>query len=241
MTSGLFAGHFADRLIGGVNRSGVGGVGRTLSRGEAKELTRQRLLNAALAILDEKGEGGLTASAVARAAGIAQSSFYVHFRDRDDLLAALGDEAVLRMRRLLREARRRSWEEPDDLERLKATFRIPIERTVAHPEIFRIGLRARHDRASPLGDATREVLAGYRKDLSEDLAVLGFPSETPAERRRLEMVADGYIALTECLIIGHLEGRYPNVEEMVDVLVTFTLGPRTLLPGSAPFSVEGDP
>jgi len=224
-----------------VNRNAGGAeAGRTLSRGEAKELTRQRLLQAALRILDEKGEAGLTASAVARAAGIAQSSFYVHFRDKDDLLGALGDEAVLRMRRMLREARRRSREEPDDVERLRATFRLPLERTVAHPALFRLGLRTRHDR-SPLGEATREVLSGYRRDLFEDLAVLGLPTGTAAERRRVEMIADGYIALTESLIIGHLEGRYPNVEEIVDMLVIFTYGPRTLLPVDAPFALDGRP
>jgi AcrR family transcriptional regulator len=223
-----------------VNRNAGGAeAGRTLSRGEAKELTRQRLLQAALRILDDKGEAGLTASAVARAAGIAQSSFYVHFRDKDDLLAALGDEAVLRMRRMLREARRRSREEPDDVERLRATFRLPLERTIAHPALFRLGLRTRHDR-SPLGEATREVLSGYRRDLFEDLAVLGLPTATAAERRRVEMIADGYIALTEALIIGHLEGRYPNVEEIVDMLVIFTYGPRTLLPPDAPFAVDGE-
>ena len=224
-----------------MNRNAGGAeAGRTLSRGEAKELTRQRLLQAALRILDEKGEAGLTASAVARAAGIAQSSFYVHFRDKDDLLGALGDEAVLRMRRMLREARRRSREEPDDVERLRATFRLPLERTVAHPALFRLGLRTRHDR-SPLGEATREVLSGYRRDLFEDLAVLGLPTGTAAERRRVEMIADGYIALTESLIIGHLEGRYPNVEEIVDMLVIFTYGPRTLLPVDAPFALDGRP
>ncbi|HXM56204.1 MAG TPA: TetR family transcriptional regulator [Candidatus Dormibacteraeota bacterium] len=212
-------------------KAGGAGMGRALSREEAKELTRRRLLSAALRILDEKGEGGLSASAVSRAAGIAQSSFYVHFRDKDELLAVLGDEAVLRMRSALREARRRSREEPNDRERLRATFRLPLQRIAAHPALFRLGLRARHARSSPLGEATRELLAGYRRDLFDDLVMLGFAADTPVERRRVEMIADAYIALTEGLAIGHLEGRYPDVEEIVDVLALFTIGPRTLLRG----------
>jgi TetR/AcrR family transcriptional regulator, fatty acid biosynthesis regulator len=205
-------------------------VVRPLRREEAKELTRRRLLEAALRLLDERGEAGLSASAVSRAAGIAQSSFYVHFRDKDDLLSALGDEAVLRMRRVLREARRRSREEPTDQERLRATFRLPLQSIAAHPALFRIGLRTRHEPASPVGEAARELLAGYRRDLVEDLTMLGHASSTPADRRRAEMVADGYIALTEALAIGHLDGRYPDIDEIVDVLVVFTLGPSTLLP-----------
>ena len=203
---------------------------RPLRREEAKELTRRRLLKAALELLDEKGEAALSASAISRAAGIAQSSFYVHFRDKHDLLTALGDEAVLNMRRVLREARRRSREEPTDQERLRATFRLPLESIARHPALFRLGLRARHARASPLGEATREFHAGYRRDLAEDLAMLGFPSSTPAECRRVEMIADGYIALTEALAEGHLDGRYQHIEEIVDVLVVFTIGPRSLLP-----------
>jgi len=203
---------------------------RPLRREEAKELTRRRLLRAALALLDEKGEVGLSASAISRAAGIAQSSFYVHFRDKDDLLTALGDEAVLYMRRLLREARRRSREEPTDQEQLRATFRLPLESIARHPALFRLGLRARHNRASPLGEATREFHAGYRRDLAEDLVMLGFADSTPIKRRRVEMIADGYIALTEALAEGYLDGRYPDIEEIVDVLIVFTLGPRSLLP-----------
>lgn len=208
-------------------------MARPLRREEAKELTRRRLLKAALGLLDEKGEAGLSASAVSRAAGIAQSSFYVHFRDKHDLLTALGDEAVLNMRRVLREARRRSREEPTDHERLRATFRLPLESIARHPALFRLGLRARHHRASPLGEATREFHAGYRRDLAEDLAMLGFASSTVADRRQVEMIADGYIALTEALAEGHLDGRYLDIEQIVDVLVVFTIGPRSLLPGSS--------
>jgi AcrR family transcriptional regulator len=210
--------------------SRAAGGARPLRRVEAKELTRRRLLRAALQVLDERGEAGLSASAVSRAAGIAQSSFYVHFRGKDDLLSALGDEAVLHMRRALRDARRRSREEPTDLERLRATFRLPLESIAAHPTLFRLGLRTRHEPASPLGEATRELLAGYRRDLFDDLVMLGYGSATPAERRRVEMIADGYIALTETLASGHLEGRYPDVEEIVDILVVFTAGPRSLMP-----------
>src|SRR5262249_1568814 len=144
---------------------------------------------------------------------------YVHFRDKDDLLTALGDEAVLYMRRLLREARRRSREEPTDQEQLRATFRLPLESIARHPALFRLGLRARPHRPPPPGEATREFHAGYRRDLAEDLVMLGFADSTPIKRRRVEMIADGYIALTEALAEGYLDGRYPDIEEIVDVLI----------------------
>jgi len=217
-----------------MSRPSAGAVSspRPLRRREAKELTRRRLLEAALDLLEERGEGGLSASAVSRAAGIAQSSFYVHFRDKADLLSALGDEVLLHLRRAVREARRRSREAPTDKERLRATFRLPLEGMTAHPALFRLTQRARHEPASPLGAAARELLAGNRRELVDDLVMLGYPLGTERQRRRVEMIADGYIALTETLAGGHLDGRYPDLEEIVDMLLTFAAGPAALLPGS---------
>ncbi|MGH7904689.1 MAG: TetR/AcrR family transcriptional regulator [Candidatus Dormibacteraceae bacterium] len=200
-----------------------------LRREEAKELTRRRLLRAALRLLDESGEAGLSASAVSRAAGIAQSTFYVHFRDKGDLLRALGDELLVPLRRAVREARRRAREAPSDEERLREVFRVPLEMIAAHPVLFRLSLRARHQPASPLAEPSRRITDDHRRELAEDLVLLGHPDRTPAQRRRVEMIARGYIALTESLALGHLDGRYPDLEEIVDVLVLFSWGPATLI------------
>jgi len=47
-----------------------------------------------------------------------------------------------------------------------------------------------------------------------------------AEQRRLEMVADIHIAAVEALALGYLNGRYTDLDEMVDVLVLMTHGTR---------------
>lgn len=208
---------------------------RTLTRSESKALTRQRLLDAALRILDEDGEGALTTTNVTRLAGVAQSTFYVHFENTDDLLVGLVDELAGERRRLTRVARRVSRADPGDVERLRETYRIPLKDLLAHPRIFRIVLRSRHDPSSPLGEWSRDLYASSRDALVEDLVAAGMPNEGPKDRRRAEMVADGIIALTESLALGHLEGRYPDVEEIVDVLVTFSRGYRPLL------ERDGDP
>lgn len=201
-----------------------------LSRREAKDLTRRRLLAAALQILDAEGEAGLSASKVARRAGIAQSSFYVHFRDKNDLLQSLGDEAGSRLRRVTRDARRRARAAPTDEERHRAAFRVPLEEICRHPELFRLSLRARLDPASPLAEFGAELTATNRAHLVEDLIALGFPTDSQKARRRLEMIADGLTALTETMAVGHLDGRFPDLEEAVDVLVSFSRGYLTLLP-----------
>lgn len=195
-----------------------------LTRSEAKDLTRRRLLRAALEILDREGEAGLTTVAVAKAAGIAQSSFYVHFKDMQDLLRALADEGGERLRQSMRDARRQAREEPDELERHRDTFRIPMQAICRHPELLRIQLRARYDPSSPLRDFAVETARAYRDHHAADLAALGYTADDERDRRRLEMIAEGINAATNALALGHLEGRYPEMEEAVDVLVALSRG-----------------
>jgi TetR/AcrR family transcriptional regulator, fatty acid biosynthesis regulator len=199
---------------------------RRLTRKEAKEVTRQRLLRAALRILNDRGETDVSASTVARAAGIAQPSFYVHFQTKDDLLRVLGHELFAVLRQAIRDARLLALEAPSDEERLREQFRRPLQMIAANPAWFRLAMRTRHLGSSPLGRSSRELSGNTRYDLVEELIQRQYPNETAADARRLNMVADGYIALTESLALGHLSGRYPDIEEIVDVLVTFTRGPR---------------
>lgn len=201
------------------------------TRSASKAATRERLLNAALEALDEEGEAGLTTVNVTRRAGIAQSSFYVHFSDMDDLLRQLIQEVWRDRGRSSRAARRRyrSEREPS---RARDTFRVPLVEELAHPEIFRLVLRSRLDPTSPLGEWTRSLLEANRKGLEADLAEQGVPHGTPAEERKLAMIADGLIALTDSLALGHLEGRYPDIEEIVDVLLLFSAGYASMTPAA---------
>ncbi len=206
----------------------MGAQPRRLTRQEAKQVTRRRLLEAALEILNARGETDVSASTVARAAGIAQPTFYEHFRNKNELMRALGDRLFTVVRGALRDARRQALEAPNSEERIREQFRRPIQMIAENPEWFRLGLRTRHLTGSPLGDSSRELAGNTRYDIAEELVERGYPNETAADRRKVEMVADGLIALTEALALGHLGGRYPDIEEIVDVLALFTHGPREL-------------
>lgn len=48
-----------------------------------------KALEAALAIVDEAGEGALSLRAIAQRVGVAHRALYNHFRDREDLLCAI--------------------------------------------------------------------------------------------------------------------------------------------------------
>ncbi|MCK2221876.1 TetR family transcriptional regulator [Actinomadura sp. ATCC 31491] len=200
-----------------------------LSRSEAKDQTRRRLIRAALAILDQEGEAGLSTVKVAKAAGIAQSSFYVHFKDMQDLLRVLAEEGGAKLRGSMREARRKAREARSDLDSHRETFRLPLEAICRHPELLRIQLRARHDPSSLLRDFAVESARVYREHHAADLAALGYTADDERDRRRLEMIAEGINAATNALAIGHLEGRYPDLDECADILTALSRGALRLL------------
>lgn len=188
-----------------------------------KGQTRQRLLDVALDILDREGEAGLTTTRVAQAAGVAQPTFYVHFDDMDHLLREL-------VRQLWAERRTGSRPTRDTVRRatsrqaVRDLFRATVESLVAHPGVLRLVVRSRLDPTGPLGAYTRAEYAISLDNLADTLAATGVPHATRAERRRLRQQADGLMAVVETLALGHAEGRYPDMEELLDVLVGFARG-----------------
>ena len=84
----------------------------------------------------------------------------------------------------------------------------------------------RHQSGSPLGDSSRRLTGNTRGDLVAELISRGYPAATTSERRRLEMVADIHIAATEVLALGYMSGHYPDIDEIVSMLVLVTRGTR---------------
>jgi AcrR family transcriptional regulator len=199
---------------------------RPISRRDAKALTRQRLLEAARRLILSGGETGVAASVVAREAGVGGATFYEHFKNRDELLQALAKDLFEELRRELDKRRLEALEAPNDEEGLRQEFRTPIEILASNPDVFRLALRVRHNAGSPLGDSSRRAAGNMRGDIVEELTARGYPAHTQAELRRLEMIADIHIAATEVLALGYLSGRYPNLEEVLDMLVLMTRGTR---------------
>ena len=62
-----------------------------MSRQINKERTRHRLLQAILKTIQRYGHGTLTTGRVAELAGVAQPTFYVHFRSMDQALEQVAD------------------------------------------------------------------------------------------------------------------------------------------------------
>jgi AcrR family transcriptional regulator len=70
----------------------------TERRGEEKERRRAEILDAAEALYAEKGWDALTVDQVARSARLSRALVYVYFRDKEELLFAIGERAMRLMR-----------------------------------------------------------------------------------------------------------------------------------------------
>src|ERR1700676_1947203 len=66
----------------------------SVRREEEKERRRAEILDAAEALYAKKGWDALTMDQVARSARLSRALVYVYFRDKDDLLFAIGERAV---------------------------------------------------------------------------------------------------------------------------------------------------
>jgi AcrR family transcriptional regulator len=196
---------------------------RTLTREEAKGITRARLLDAAARLLGETGYGNLSASAVARAAGVAQPTFYVHFRDKDDLLRTLGEERIGALRARLRAARERVLK-GEGIEAVRETFRVPLQAWAEQPGLLRLSLQEMQQPGSPIGIVARQLREEVRRDLADDLVRFGVPASTAAEREQVDMMAESMIAQTEALALGVIDGRYAHLEAAVEILTRFAVG-----------------
>jgi TetR/AcrR family transcriptional regulator, fatty acid biosynthesis regulator len=195
---------------------------RRLSRDEAKSITRRRLLDAAAKLLGKTGYGALSASAVAREADVAQPTFYVHFRDKDDLLRTLGEEQFGALRGKLRAARER-YLAARDLGAIRESFRMPLEIWTEHPALLRLYAQEMLQPNSPLGALALQLRADICRDLAADLAHLGPPARSKRERERIAMTAEAIVAQTEALALGLADGRFESVETAVDVLTRFSV------------------
>lgn len=181
-----------------------------LTRKEAKERTRLRLIEAVLSHVREHGMSGLTTGRVAEAAGIAQSSFYVHFKDMDEALKAAADKTGQEMRSQL------SAQRPPG-GNLRAAYEGTLRALLAYPQITDLLLSRRRDKNSPLGETLRDLVAEAREDLIRDIK-----RNLGDSVGSFEIEAEFIVGLTLVALEGVLDGRIPSIEACLDPMVAMT-------------------
>jgi hypothetical protein len=141
----------------------------------------------------------------------------------EDMLCHLIED-VEWQRRTAADAARRAARPGGVIDAMRESFRETVIRTASHPNLFRLLLRSRLDPASRVGAEARRQLATTHANFMRGLARGEIPMATEADRRRASLIADGLIAARDAMLIGHLDGRCPDVEEILDALMLFALG-----------------
>lgn len=158
---------------------------RRRSRRERKEATRQRLLEAALALLSRHSFDHIGLRELTREAGVAPTAFYRHFDDMEELGLVLVEEAFGSLHQLLRDARADTTFYKDVVRRSVA---IVVEHVHAHPAHMRFLARERYGGVRRLRRMIRLELQLFANELAVDLA--GFPELERWGREDRQMYAD---------------------------------------------------
>lgn len=172
-----------------------------------KRRTRQRLSQAILTTLHRHGIGSLTTARVASQAGIAQPTFYVHFRNMDEALEELATSVVGRFETALAPDPSLSDEHPavvlhDAVARCTRVL-------IADKAVAEVFLRFRRDRSSALGRAWTLVVLRIH-ELMRELVCRIRPSITaPLATLHAEMLVGIILGLGE----GSVDGRITDLDE----------------------------
>jgi AcrR family transcriptional regulator len=118
-------------------------------RGEEKERRRAEILDAAEALYAKKGWDALTVDQVARSARLSRALVYVYFRDKEDLLFAIGERAMHLLRDRFAEA---AAGPPLGLDKVEAIGRAYMSYAYEFPHYFDFCVRFQaHSAASQPG------------------------------------------------------------------------------------------
>ncbi len=158
------------------------------TRAEAKERTRQALLDEALALAGERSFSSLSLREVAKAAGVVPTAFYRHFASMDDLGVTLVEDAMRVLRRMLRDARR-DGVAPSGEE----AIRIVAKQARSNDDEFQFLVRERYGGSPELQRAIDVELRLFAKELTHDLSRIPALSEWSVED--LDMTADLYVTI----------------------------------------------
>ncbi|WP_030851348.1 TetR family transcriptional regulator [Streptomyces sp. NRRL S-475] len=132
-----------------------------------KQKTRQALLDAALALLEEQSLSSLGLREVTRAVGVAPTAFYRHFRSTADLGVALVEEALGSLHPMIRTTVSATG---DHAERVTRAIELIARHVDGYPAHVRFIARERHGGVQPVREAIRDQLARFAQEVKDELA-----------------------------------------------------------------------
>ena len=127
-----------------------------------KQKTRQSLLDAALALLEEQSLSSLGLREVTRAVGVAPTAFYRHFRSTADLGVALVEEALGSLHPMIRTIVSSAG---DSDQRIELAVDLIARHVETHPAHVRFIARERHGGVQSVREAIQDQLARFAEEV----------------------------------------------------------------------------
>lgn len=178
--------------------------------------THERLLDATLRLIREEGLPALTTGRITAEAGLAQSSFYQHFRSLDACLAEAGRRVAERIQPASARFTERALSGFRGREDLAALIEVLVEQVVVpflnEPELTSLYYRYQRD-PSPFGHAMEEAVSRERKAIrtlwfdAADRLGIG-PELYPVLALQAELV----IGMSRSAIRALVDGEFHNRE-----------------------------
>lgn len=184
---------------------------KRMSRQMNKERTRRRLLQAILKTIHRYGYGALTTGRVAELAGVAQPTFYVHFRSMDQALEQVAEWVAEELSPGFDANTSVELERAGEvLEKavLKCTRSLIHDRKVA--EVF---LRNRRDETSALGRRWIVLTGGLREGMRQIVLRVRPDIAVSDAALHAELLVSIVFGLAEAV----LDGRVENLERATTV------------------------
>lgn len=136
--------------------------------------TRQRLVEAATRLFAEKGLHGVTSHDVARAAGVASGTFYLHFRDKTDVYRHIVFHTLEELTHVVQQAVRTA---PTTVLAMRARAETIVAYAETHRDLVRIIFSTDSEAASVEADAMTRLASGLEARLRREQEEGCFPSD----------------------------------------------------------------
>lgn len=178
--------------------------------------TREAMVDAAAALLEQGGVAAVTLREVGRRVGVSHNAPYKHFADKEDLLAAVAASDLRRSHEAIRRARAHRT----GLEVVTAMLHGYIRNALAHPELFRLTYGPWQGASPELTSAADAVRSSFVEAVTAAQVDGDFPAGDPERLTALLLaLAHGAANLS---LAGHLSKNgkgHAEPSDLVDDLI----------------------
>jgi AcrR family transcriptional regulator len=179
--------------------------GRQSAAARSREATRGRLLDSGIELFSARGLNGVTSHDIARQAGVASGTFYLHFSDKSALFHEIAVDTEARLRAYIEEATTHAAD-------LRGAVRAQVEALVdfasANRDLVRILFSA------DSGAAGQELLDSLAGSIAEGRRHAIATGEMPREIDAA-VLSQALVGLLSRVVLWWLEGPQPVTRETV--------------------------